>query len=632
MKERIELLSNEILKHKRLYYEGRHEIEDDEYDRLEDELRKLDPENPVLKMVGSDFFSKEKVKHTKKMLSLDKKYKIEELSSWLEDHEVIGMFKVDGSSSSLIYKDGNLTLAKTRGNGEYGENISSPVFFIPSVVNETDLKEDFEVRGEIYCTREKFERLSKEMVSRGIDKPKSIRNVVAGILGRKDHVDLAKFLDFKAFDILRESDPEKEIEKINLLEGLGFETPNVSTMKDKIELGSFLANVKDFMENGDYLIDGAVLVYNDVKTQKEKGYTSHHPKYKMAFKFQSEGSVTVLNDIDWQISRFGVYTPVGLVEPVEVDGATISKVTLHNLKTVKLFNLKKGDTIKIVRSGEVIPKFLEVIEPSDNELKYPSNCKFCNSKLIEDDVRLTCENEDCEGRHSGYILNFVKKIGIDDLSDKRLDPMIELGMINTIPDLYRLTKEDLLSLPQTQEKLANKILKNINESKNVNIIKFLSSLNFKGGAKKNTELILDSGVNSFESLFKITEEELLEIKGFAKKKAEDYIASLHKNRELINELLELGFNVEWPSNEKSSSTLEGLIFCITGDLEIAENRKALENLIKDNGGKTSSSVSKNTNYLICNNESSSSKYKKSQSLDVPIITEKDFEKMFLKIN
>lgn len=632
MKERIRLLSNEILKHKRLYYEGRHEIEDEEYDRLEDELRKLDPDNPVLKMVGSDFFSKEKVKHAKKMLSLDKKYEIEELSSWLEDHEVIGMFKVDGSSSSLIYEDGKLTLAKTRGNGEYGENISSPVFFIPSVVNETDLKEDFEVRGEIYCTRENFEKLANEMVSRGIDKPKSIRNVVAGVLGRKDHVDLAKFLDFKAFDILRETDPEKEIDKIDLLESLGFETPNVSTMKDEIELGSFLANVKDFMENGDYLIDGAVLVYNDVKTQKEKGYTSHHPKYKMAFKFQSEGSVTVLNDIDWQISRFGVYTPVGLVEPVEVDGATISKVTLHNLKTVKMFNLKKGDTIKIVRSGEVIPKFLEVLEPSENELEYPSHCKFCNSELVEDDVRLTCINEDCEGRHSGYILNFVKKIGIDDLSDKRLDPMIELGMVNTIPDLYRLTKEDLLSLPQTKEKLANKILKNINDSKNVNIIKFLSSLNFKGGARKNTELILESGINSFESLFKITEEELLEIKGFAKKKAKDYIESLHKNRELIDELLELGFNIEWPSSEKSSSTLEGLTFCITGDLEIAVNRKALENLIKDNGGKSSSSVSKNTNYLICNKESSSSKYKKAQSLGIPIITEKEFQKMFLKIN
>lgn len=629
-KERIKLLESEVLKHKRLYYQGQKEIEDEEYDLLENELKKLDPKNPLLSMVGSDFFSGEKIKHNKKMLSLDKKYEFSELVSWRDDQELIAMFKVDGSSCSLIFQEGEFKLAKTRGDGEFGENITPACMYIPSIKKAVDDKEEVEIRGEVYCKKSRFIELCEEMQRRNLPIPKSPRNVVAGILGRKDHIDLAQYLDFLAFDYIIEKDFKYELEKIELLKKNGFELPSVEVINNEEELRAFLNETVIFMNNGNFLIDGAVFVINNVEKQLDLGYTGHHPKYKMAFKFQSEGTNTILNNIEWQISRFGVYTPVGIVEPVCLDGATINKVTLHNLKTVKLFNLKKGDEIKIVRSGEVIPKFLEVIKPSNNELEIPKKCYFCENKLIEEEVRLICDNKDCTGRHGGYILNFIKKIGIEDLSEKRLEPMMELGMITCIPDIYRLTKEQLLTLPQTKEKLASKILENIEKSKKVNIIKFLSSLNFVGGAKKNTELLLEEGFDSFDKIFELKEEDLLSIKGFAKKKASDFLNSLHENKDLIMELLELGFQVEFPKKEGNS--LSGLMFCITGDVHIASNRKTLETLIKNNGGKTSSSVSSKTNYLICNQKSSSSKYKKAEELGIQILTEEDFEEMFIKIN
>ena len=631
MKERIQLLSQEVLKHKRLYYKGQKEIEDEEYDILEEELRKLDPKNPVLSMVGSDFFSGEKIKHDKKMLSLNKKYDINELIDWVEDQKLLGMFKVDGSASSIMYEKGKLKLAKTRGNGEYGENITAGVLYIPSIKKKLSKNIDAEIRGEIYCKHDRFEFLCQEMERRGLDTPKSPRNVVAGILGRKDHVDLAEYLDFLSFDFICDEHFDYENEKIDLLKENKFETPKIKKITNTYELNEYIEEVKNFFDNGNYLIDGAVFVYDDIRVQEEKGYTSHHPKYKMAFKFQSEGTETTLTDIEWQISRFGVYTPVGVVSPVELDGATITKVTLHNLKTVKLFNLKKEDTIKIVRSGEVIPKFLEVVEESDNELEIPKKCFYCDNDLIEEEVRLICDNTNCNGRHKEYILNFIKKIGIDDLSEKRLEPMMEMGMVSTVEDIYKLTKEDLLKLPQTKARLADKILKNINKSKKINIIKFLSSLNFVGGARKNTELLIEEGYDSFDKIFNLSVDDLLKIKGFAEKKANDYIRSLHDNRDLIFNLIELGFEIEWPKVNKGG-VLEGKQFCITGDLNIAENRKQLEKIIKENGGKASSSVSKNTDYLICNEESSSSKYKKAQSLNIPIITEKEFENLFVKIN
>lgn len=619
--KKIKELESQILKHKRLYYSGQKEIEDEEYDKLEAELKALDPDNKALHVVGSDFFKGEKVKHEKPMLSLDKKYEASGVTKWRDKEPVVATYKIDGSSASIVYKNNRLHIAKTRGDGLFGENISQTAYYIPNILNKISEKAA-EVRGEIFCTEEDFHKLIHEMESRGLEKPKSKRNIVAGILGRKDHKDLAQFLTFYAFELL--DSQVSELETFDKLKELGFSTPPYKYIDSDKELRDFIHHTQKFMEEGEYMIDGAVFTFNSKELQEDKGYTGHHPKYKMSFKFQGDVAETDIKEIIWQISRFGVYTPVAIIEPVDLSGATITNVTLHNYKTVQDFDLKPGVKIKIIRSGEVIPKFLTVVKECEGELPIPESCNYCETKLEDDGVRIACRSQECPGRHQEYILNFIKKIGIDDLSEKRLVPIMEKGFVKDIPDVYKLTKEDLLTLPRTGEKLTEKIIKNINKSKKVSIIKFFDSLSFVGGSKKNTERCIEEGYDSIEKLLGLKEEDVLKIDGFAEIKARKYISSLQKNRELIQELLDLGVEVEFP--EKMGDGLSGLTLCVTGKTSIP--RKKIESFIKENGGKASSSLSSNTDFLICNEESGSSKYTKAQELKVPILKEDEFKKKF----
>jgi DNA ligase (NAD+) len=407
---KIRKLEKEIIKHKILYYQGSPEISDFEYDKLEDELKKLDPTNPILKIVGTPLFMGEKVQHEKKMLSLNKTYDENELIKWIDKKPVISTFKIDGSSCSLVYEKGTLKVAKTRGDGSFGENITSKIVYINHVPRKISLNENVEVRGEVFCREDDFIHLSEEMEKRNLDKPTSMRNIVAGILGRKENSDLASYLSFQAFDLISDVDLYKtEQAKFNLLQKHGFETPEFFINKNKKDIQNRLEETKEFMSQGDYLIDGLVFTFNDVKVHDELGETSHHPRYKLAFKFQGDVKETEVKGIHWGVSRNGILTPVARVEPVEVSGAVVSNVTLHNFGIAKQYELKIGDKIKIVRSGEVIPKFLEVVESSQNEFKYPKECPSCRQQTVIDDIRLLCVNENCPDKVKDGILNFIKK-------------------------------------------------------------------------------------------------------------------------------------------------------------------------------------------------------------------------------
>lgn len=620
----ILLLEKEIMYHKKLYYSGQEIISDAEYDKLEEQLRKLDPDNNVLKVVGSSFFNNEKIKHSTKMLSLNKVYEFNELIKWSKNFELVGNFKIDGSSASLVYKDNKLSIAKTRGDGVYGENILNKCLYITDIVKT--LSFNCEIRGEIFCTFSNFEKLKKEMKKRGLSEPSSPRNIVAGILARKEHSDLAQFLSFKAFDVLDSSMEFKSEYDKNIFLTHYFDTPPFKLLKNKEDIKQYLKLIKEFQQKGDFLIDGAVFAINNLKEQKNQGETSHHPKYKMAFKFESEFAITKLKKIDWQISRFGVYTPVGIIESTNLQDAIITKVTLHNLKTIRMFNLKKGDVIKIIRSGEVIPKFIETIEESQNNLLIPKKCEYCHSQLQEDDVRLFCNNQSCSGRQFYYFLNFVKKIGIEDLSESRLREVIKTFKINTPIDLYKLKEKDFLLLKNTKDKMANKLYHNIQKSKKVELTQFFNALNFKSGAKKSTELLLKSGYNTLEDFLNLKIENIINIKGFGDKKANDYVNSIQQNKKLIQEFLNIGFNISIPERKDNKKMLH-ISFCITGSLEKA-SRKDYQDIIINNGGVYNSSVSKNTDYLITNSTDESSKLIKAKKLNIPIISENDFIEIF----
>ena len=342
------------------------------------------------------------------------------------------------------------------------------------------------------------------------------------------------------------------------------------------------------------------------------------------FKFEGESKETIIKDILWSVSRNGILTPVGNVEPVELSGAVVSRVTLHNWGMVKQFELKKGDKIEIIRSGEVIPKFLSVVEASENQFVMPSNCPTCESQIEEVDIRLYCSNKYCPDRVKESILNFIKKIGIDDLSSKRLEEMLKVGLVKEIPDLYKLEVEDFLTLDKVKDKLANKFYNSIQTSKSVDFITFLSSLGLTGGAYNKCEKVVSNGFDTIDKLRKTTIDELSTIESFAEKSATEFLKSFNDKEELINELIELGFIFE--EKEVKDTPLNGKKICITGSL--SEKRSVIEGRIRDAGGATVGSVSKNTDYLLTNDkDSGSSKAKKARDLNIPIISEDDLKKL-----
>lgn len=618
--KRIHELEKLILHHKERYYQGHAEISDEAYDKLEAELKKLDPENPVLQLVGfKQSETTAKVEHQKKMLSLDKTYDENDLTKWIGKEDVLSVFKIDGSSCSLIYENGHLVMAKTRGDGTLGENITKKAVFIPDIPKYIPGNKNLEVRGEVYCIEKNFFVLSKEMTDMGLEAPTSQRNIVAGLLGRKENIQLCRHLSFQAFDLISDEKLKKEHEKLDYLKESGFITPDYIVHKGAKDLKNRISEAKDFMGNGDYLIDGMVFVYDDLKLHGELGETSHHPRYKIAFKFAGETKVAKINEIEWGVSRNGTLTPVALIEPTELSGAMIGRVTLHNFGMVQNFQLTAGDKIEIIRSGEVIPKFLGVVEKSGNEFTYPQQCPSCNSQLKIEDIWLFCENELCPTKVKEEILNYVHKAGIDDVSDKRLDEMISKGLVETIPDLYRLKVEDFLLLEKVKDKLANKMFENIQKTKHQSLAQFISAIGVEGVSITKSEKIISQGYNTLEKIIGLTIDKLLQIEGFAQKSSESILKSLAKKKPLIEELVSVGVVVKADEVASGEGPLKGLKFCITG--ELSQPRPQIEKMIKQQGGVIAG-VSKNLNYLVTNEEeSSSSKYVKAKSLGVPIINE-----------
>lgn len=625
MKNKIEELEKLICYHKDLYYRGVPEISDQAYDKLENELKKLSPDNPILDLVGSTVRNLEKIAHDGKMLSLDKTYMEEDLLAWADNNELISTFKIDGTSCSLIYDKNKLIMAKTRGDGVFGENILPKILWMDSIPKTIDTAERLEVRGELFCTEENFLHLSSAMEALKLERPSSQRNIVSGLMGRKENLNLCHFISFKAFDLtLSKTKLKDEAAKYNWFKKENFDLPEFTHHKDQKTIRSSIEEAKQFMIEGDYLIDGLVFTYNDLKLHDQLGETAHHPRFKMAFKFAGETKNSKIKEIQWGVSRNGILTPVAIIEPTELSGATITNVTLHNYGVVKAHQLKIGDEIELVRSGEVIPKFLRVVNASKNKFLIPTHCPSCETVLEIKEIRLMCPNNKCPDKIKEDILNFISKIGIEDLSVKRLEEMIKKGLVSNIPSLYKLTKDDLLTLDKTKETLATKIMGNIEKTKKTDLTTFLASLGINGGAFNKCEKVVNNGFNTIEKIKNLTEEDLANIEGFAEKSSRDFYHSLKSKFKIIDLLLDLGFKFE--KKEMASEKLAGVKICITGELSMG--RKEMEKLIKDNGGIVVSSVSTQTNYLLTNEEdSTSSKSKKAKDLKIPIIDERAFQKL-----
>ncbi len=622
----ISALAATIMEHKRAYYSGKPNISDQDYDQLEQELKALDPTHPVLAFVGTDEVSQlEKVKHNTPMLSLQKTYDMEELLKWVEDHPVMAALKIDGNSVSLLYKNGSIHLAKTRGNGTEGENVTQKIMWCDTLPEKIDSLENIEIRGEMVCKGKPFQALCKEMKVLGLDAPTNPRNTVAGVLGRKQHIQLARHFEFIAFDLIMQNEsqltPKTEWDKQKILKSWGFELADPKVLTTAKDITSFLNDIEKQKSNLDYEIDGIVFSYNDLKLQASLGNTSHHPRYKNAFKWQGDTATSTIENIHWATSRLGIVTPVAVIQPVYLSGATITNVTLHNAANVMQLNLKAGDEIKIVRSGEVIPKLLEVIQSKSGEYELPNGCPECGFALHFDDVRMVCENtEQCPAQQSGQILNWIKVSGIEDLSDKRLGAMMESGLVKSIPDLYKLTKADLLTLPKTKEKLADKILKHISDSKKISLVDFLNGLGIAGTGKSSWQKICIQ-YPTLSLVTNLNETQLADIEGFAEKSATAVLEGLQIKASTIKELMDVGVSPrETPIPEASTQSLSGESFVLTGKL--TKPREEIATHLISLGAKVASSTSSKTTAVVCEDpEGKSSKLQKARKLNVPIWSE-----------
>ena len=617
--KRIKELEHLIKYHKALYYQGRPEINDIDYDHLEDELRKLDPDNHALEIIGTAVkSSNNKIKHETKMLSLAKTYKLEELLKWKGEEVIISTRKIDGISCSLIFENNRLIQAKTRGDGKFGENILSKVQWMDTVPSAISINGKVEIRGELFIREVDFFHLSQEMEKIDLEKPTSQRNIVAGLISRKENIELCRYIEFMAFDLIESELQKDEITKFKKLTNEGFGIPELDIIHNEKELKNNIESTKVFLSEGDYQIDGVVYTYNNNQLHEELGATAHHPRFKMAFKFEGESKKTKIENIVWSVSRNGILTPVGIVNPVELSGAVINRVTLHNYGLVLQYNLKIGDEIEIVRSGEVIPKFLSVVKDSKNKFVVPKKCPSCDEKIFEEDIRLVCKNKKCPDQNREIILNFIKKIGIDDISTKRLEEMMRVKMVTSIDDLYKLKEKDFLTLEKVKEKLAAKYVETIEASKRVDITTFLSALGINGGAYNKCDKVVQAGYDTFDKLKELSIEELTNVDSFAEKSATEFVKSLKTKLPLVNKLLKIGFSFE--ERKIGSSKLSGKKICITGSL--SEKRSVIESRIREAGGSTTGSVSKNTDFLLTNDSSSgSSKAKKATDLGITIISE-----------
>lgn len=626
-------LEAEILRHKKLYYAGNPEISDEDFDELEEKLREIRPTSYVFKTVGAPVNSSlEKVSHKRRMLSLEKVYDIDSLEKWKKNYELVGVQKYDGTSLSLIYEKGKLKLAKTRGNGRVGENVTEKVLWVNSVPKRVELEKPFEIRGEIFCSVGNFRKLSLKMEELGLDKPTSIRNIVPGLLGRKDFTFLSEYLSFVGFELIEENDLKTEEEKLQEIKKRGIKTPDFRVYSNLKDIEKYLLEVEDFLSNGmskdsGYQIDGAVFTINDLSVHSELGETAHHPKYKMAYKFKSLESRTIIKEILWQISRNGILTPVAKVEPTFLSGAEIQRVTLHNYGVVREHKLKPGDEIWITRSGEVIPKFERTGKRSKAKYVVPKNCPYCGDEIFEEEIRLFCRNKNCPGINLYRILDFVQKIGIEDLSEKRILQFLESGIIGSIPDLYDIKKDELLKLEKIKEKLANKILSSIEGSKTTELLTFITALGIEGGGRNKCERIITAGYNDINKVLKLEKENLLEIDGFAEKSSDRFLNSLSEKKEMILKLISSGFVFE--KVERRDGVFSDKKFCITGKLE--KPRTYLKKLIEENGGKFLSSVTKDLDYLVSGDpNSNSAKLKNARKNGTKIISEKKFFEMVEK--
>ena len=656
IQDKILALREELTQHNYNYYVlDNPTISDFEFDLKLKELKRLEDENPIFfdvnsptqrvgGMVTKNFPT---IVHEFRMYSLDNSYSVEDLQDWEkriekalgENVEFVCELKYDGASISILYENGELTQAVTRGDGTQGDEITNNIRTIQSVPLKLkgNYPERFYMRGEITIPLDKFASINEERANNGLELYANPRNTASGSLKLQDNSEVAKrgLHCFPYYFIGNNLPYTTQWEMLQAAEELSFKSPNTSKLCTSLdEVLTFVNHWDIERKNLPYETDGIVIKVNSFSQQDELGYTAKSPRWAMAYKFKAEAAETELLSIDYQVGRTGAITPVANLAPVSLAGTVVKRASVHNEDIIKKLDIRIGDMVYVEKGGEIIPKIVgvntDVRQPETKEIEFIKNCPSCGTELIrkEGEAHHYCPNENgCEPQIIGKLEHFVsrKAMDIDSIGGETAVLLHKAGLLDNIADFYTLQKEDILPLDRMAEKSAQNIINSVEKSKEQPFEKVLYAI----GIRHVGETVAKKLVKHFQTIDRLinaTMEELVSVTDVGEKIAisiKEYFKE-EQHQILINRLRDYGLNFEIGEEAKPlSDSLEGKTFLFTGTLT-KFNRTDVQKMVEDHGGKNISAVSKNLNYLIAGDKAGS-KLKKAEEIGtVIVLTEDEF--------
>lgn len=657
-KKRAEELKPLLRYYTQKYFDDEQVVSDYEYDMLMRELKQIEKEYPELitsdsptQNVGTGNIKKgfEKVTHEVPLQSLQDVFTFTEVEEFIDKMEkaakeydrpldYVVETKIDGLSSSLEYRNGKLWRGATRGDGLVGEDVTQNIATIKNVPKELKEPISITVRGEVFIGKKDFDKMNEDRLMEEQEQFANARNAAAGSLRQLDNkITASRPLDIFIFNVQKSEDIsfETHYESLLYLEKLGFNVNPVKILcKTREEVRQAIEKIGKMRDNLDFGIDGAVVKVNDLELREKVGTTYKTPKWAVAYKYPPEKKETLLKDIVCQVGRTGAITPMAILEPVYVAGSKISKTTLHNEDYIKEKDIRIGDRVFIQKAGDVIPEVVgvnkEKRDGTEKVFEMPRICPVCGAEAVreEGEAVVRCIGIECPAKLYRSIIHFASKdaMDIDGLGESIIGELIDRKLISNIADIYKLTFEDVASLKKNGKKFAQNMMDAIEESKHRDLYRLINSLGIRHVGVKLAKS-LTKYYKTMDKFMEASYEELRMIEDVGEITAEAIYEFFRQNQtiDLMNRLKEAGVNMEVIEEESSDNRFEGKTFVLTGTLEHYSREQASE-IIEKLGGKTSSSVSKKTDYVLAGEEAGS-KLKKAQELGVTIISEEEFVAM-----
>jgi DNA ligase (NAD+) len=662
IEKKIEALREKIRHHEYRYYVlDDPEITDPQFDLLINELKQLENENPELitsdsptqRVGGKPREGFVKARHSSPMLSLDNTYSEEELRNWERrvhelsgrtDIEYVCELKLDGMSLALRYEDGQLVRGITRGDGTTGEDVtlnvrtvgSIPLSISPEKLKKAGLPVDFEVRGEMLMPVAAFRRMNEERAQKGLSVFANPRNATAGTVRQLEpSITAQRRLDYFGYSLLQNGRAifDRHWQTLNALDAAGFKVNRTRTLARNFDqIWQFIEQEEPKRETLPYEIDGIVIKVDRIALQEELGYTGKAPRWAIAYKYTARSGITRVEDILVQVGRTGKLTPVAALQPVPIGGTTVSRATLHNMDEIERLGVKIGDWVEVERGGDVIPKVTRVVEDKSHprghkSFHMPARCPVCGGHVVrtEGEAEHRCVNANCPAKLRETILHFASRgvMNIEGMGDALVNQLTDRKLVKNVADIYKLTKEDLLSLERMGEKSAQNVLDEIEASKKLPLERVIYGLGIRFVGERTAQFLAEH-FGSMDALMKASEEELQEVNEVGPRIAQSIVEFFQepKNRALVKQLDELGLRLTGTRKERGDK-LVGKTFVLTGTLAHFTRDEA-KKLIEDAGGRVSGSVSKKTDFVVAGDDAGS-KLDKAKDLGVKVIGEREMQ-------